>query len=72
MDDVPLLLSSDTVKDIKDVILTVFSSLPSDFSEFIKWVAEVRRKEDVGQALSQEEKARLAMKVKTDETSLCL
>ncbi|KAL8542147.1 hypothetical protein ACS0TY_003126 [Phlomoides rotata] len=45
-DDVPLLLSSDNVKDIKDVISTVFSSLPSDFAEFIKWVAEIRGKED--------------------------
>ncbi|KAL0375552.1 UNVERIFIED_CONTAM: Glutathione gamma-glutamylcysteinyltransferase 1 [Sesamum calycinum] len=62
MDDVPVLLSSDNVKDIKHAILTVFSSLPSDFSEFIKWVVEVRRKEDVSQALSQEEKSKLAMK----------
>ncbi|KAL8555264.1 hypothetical protein ACS0TY_003173 [Phlomoides rotata] len=45
-DDVPLLLSSDNVKDIKDAISTVFSSLPSDFAEFIKWVAEIRGKED--------------------------
>ncbi|KAL0349423.1 UNVERIFIED_CONTAM: Glutathione gamma-glutamylcysteinyltransferase 1 [Sesamum angustifolium] len=62
MDDVPVLLSSDNVKDIKHAILTVFSSLPSEFSEFIEWVVEVRRKEDVSLALSQEEKSKLAMK----------
>ncbi|KAL0413552.1 UNVERIFIED_CONTAM: Glutathione gamma-glutamylcysteinyltransferase 1 [Sesamum radiatum] len=62
MDDVPMLLSSDNVKDINHAILTVFTSLPSEFSEFIKWVVEVRRKEDVRQALSQEEKSKPAMK----------
>lgn len=34
--DAPLLLSSDNVKDVKDVISTIFSSLPSDFVEFTK------------------------------------
>lgn len=63
MEDVPVLLSSDNVKDVKDVLSTVFSSLPSNFSEFIKWVAEVRRQEDGTQALSEEERGRLAVKV---------
>ncbi|KAI3448796.1 hypothetical protein Pfo_005461 [Paulownia fortunei] len=74
MDDVQVLLSSDNVKDIKDVISTIFSSLPSDFAESIKWMAELRRKEDGGQALSQEEKGRLAIKEEVlklvQETSL--
>ncbi|KAG8363707.1 hypothetical protein BUALT_Bualt19G0050400 [Buddleja alternifolia] len=61
-EDVPVLLSSDNVKDIKDVVSTVFSSLPSDFAEFSKWVAEVHTKEDGGKSLSQEEKGRLAIK----------
>lgn len=63
MEEVPVLLSSDKVKDIKDVIYTVFSSLPSNFSDFIKWVVEVRRQEDGTQKLSEEEKGRLAVKV---------
>ncbi|GFP85410.1 glutathione gamma-glutamylcysteinyltransferase 1 [Phtheirospermum japonicum] len=46
MDDVPMLLSSDNMTDVKSVLSTVFTSLPSDFAEFIKWVAEIRRKED--------------------------
>ncbi|KAK6143294.1 hypothetical protein DH2020_023642 [Rehmannia glutinosa] len=61
-DDVPALLSSDNMEDIKDVISTIFSSLPSDFAEFIKWVADSRREEDGGQLLSQEEKGMLAIK----------
>lgn len=63
MEEVPVLLSSDKVKDMKDVIYTVFSSLPSNFSDFINWVVEVRRQEDGTQKLSEEEKGRLAVKV---------
>lgn len=63
MEEVPVLLSSDKVKDMKDVIYTVFSSLPSNFSDFIKWVVEVRRQEEGTQKLSEEEKGRLAVKV---------
>lgn len=66
MDDVPVLLNSGKVRDAKDVLLTVVTSLPSNFTDFIKWVAEVRRKEDGGESLSQEEKERLAIKVKCD------
>ncbi|KAK6940641.1 Phytochelatin synthase, C-terminal [Dillenia turbinata] len=62
MDDVPALLQSDDLKDIKDVLSVVFTSLPTNFAEFIKWVAEVRRREDGGQTISQEEKGRLAIK----------
>ncbi|KZV21500.1 glutathione gamma-glutamylcysteinyltransferase 1-like [Dorcoceras hygrometricum] len=62
MDDVPILLSEDSGKDVKNVLSTVFTSLPSNFSEFIKWVAEVRRRDDGDQGLSQEEKGRLAIK----------
>lgn len=63
MDDVPLLLQSEEVKDIQDVLSVVIMSLPSNFEDFIKWVAEVRRREDGTQSLSTEEKARLAVKV---------
>ncbi|KAJ8534646.1 hypothetical protein K7X08_016374 [Anisodus acutangulus] len=62
MDDLPVLLSSENVKDIKDVLYTLLSNLPSNFTEFIKWVAEVRRQEENGQKLSDEEKGRLAIK----------
>lgn len=63
VEDVPKLLSCKDVKDVKDVLAIVFNSLPSKFLEFIKWVAEVRRREDAGQTLSPEEKERLGVKV---------
>ncbi|KAI3741978.1 hypothetical protein L1987_59657 [Smallanthus sonchifolius] len=62
MEDVPVLLSSKNVKDVKDVLSIVFNSLPSKFLEFIKWVAEVRRTEEGGQSLSPEEQERLSIK----------
>ncbi|KAE8676241.1 Glutathione gamma-glutamylcysteinyltransferase 1 [Hibiscus syriacus] len=62
MDDVSNLVKSDYVKDIQKIISVVFSSLPSNFEEFIKWVAEVRRREDGDQNLSLEEKGRLSLK----------
>ncbi|XP_031742435.1 glutathione gamma-glutamylcysteinyltransferase 1 isoform X3 [Cucumis sativus] len=62
MDDVPLLLKSKDLKDTQDVLTVILASLPLNYSDFIKWVAEVRRTEDSGQSLSSEEKARLALK----------
>ncbi|KAH7517404.1 glutathione gamma-glutamylcysteinyltransferase 1 isoform X2 [Ziziphus jujuba] len=62
MDDVPLLLKSEDMKDIQKVLSVVCTSLPSNFEEFIKWVAEVRIREDGGQSLSSEEKARVVIK----------
>ncbi|KAF7818450.1 glutathione gamma-glutamylcysteinyltransferase 1 [Senna tora] len=62
MDDVPHLLKSDDVKDVHKVLSVVVTSLPSNFGEFIKWVAEIRRREDGGPSLSAEEKARLSIK----------
>lgn len=63
MDDVPFLLKSEDVKDIHKVLSIIFTSLPSNFEEFIQWVAEIRRREDGGSSLSTEEKARLSVKV---------
>ncbi|MBA0686281.1 hypothetical protein Goari_013890, partial [Gossypium aridum] len=62
MDDVPNLVKTDDVKDVHKVLSVVFSSLPSHFGEFIKWIAEVRRREDGGQNLSLEENGRLSLK----------
>lgn len=62
MDEVPILLTSEDVQDIKKALSVVFTSLLSDFDNFIKWIAEVRRQEDGSQSLSQEEKSRLAIK----------
>ncbi|XP_031284381.1 glutathione gamma-glutamylcysteinyltransferase 1-like isoform X1 [Pistacia vera] len=62
MEDVPNLVKSKDFKVIENVLSFVFKSLPSNFGEFIKWVAEVRRREDGDNSLSQEEKGRLAVK----------
>ncbi|XP_071721588.1 glutathione gamma-glutamylcysteinyltransferase 1 isoform X1 [Rutidosis leptorrhynchoides] len=60
--DVPMLLSVKNVHNVKDVLSVVFNSRPSEFLEFIKWVAEVRRTEDGNQTLSPEEQERLSIK----------
>ncbi|KAI4301069.1 hypothetical protein L6164_034386 [Bauhinia variegata] len=62
MDDIPLLLKAEDVKDIQKVLSVIVTSLPSNFREFIKWIAEIRRREDGSPSLSPEEKARLAIK----------
>ncbi|KAK1289583.1 Glutathione gamma-glutamylcysteinyltransferase 1 [Acorus calamus] len=62
IDDVPLLLKSETLKSVSDAVSIVLESLPPDAMEFIKWVAEVRRQEDTGSNLSKEEKGRLSAK----------
>lgn len=51
------------VKDVENLLSVVFKSAPVDLKEFIKWVAEVRRQDDAGVSLSEEEKARLIIKV---------
>lgn len=61
--DVSLLLKSVDATDIQKVLSIIFTSLPSNFGEFIKWVAEVRRREDGDESISPEEKARVAVKV---------
>ena len=62
-ESVPLLLKSEDLKDIQEVLSVVFKSPPSELREFITWIAEVRRQEDGNLALSEEEKGRLAIKV---------
>lgn len=72
MDDFPLLLKSEDVKDVHKVLSVIVTSLASSFGEFIKWVAEIRRREDGVPSLSAEEKARLSMKVMVTFLSFCL
>ncbi|XP_057418181.1 glutathione gamma-glutamylcysteinyltransferase 1-like [Lotus japonicus] len=62
IDDVPSLLKSEDVKDICKVLSVIVTSLPSNFEEFIKWVAEIRRQEDGGPSLCEEEKTRAVVK----------
>nr|Q2TE74.2 RecName: Full=Glutathione gamma-glutamylcysteinyltransferase 2; AltName: Full=LjPCS2-7R; AltName: Full=Phytochelatin synthase 2 [Lotus japonicus] len=61
-ENVPLLLKSEDLKDIQEVLSVVFKSPPSELREFITWIAEVRRQEDGNLTLSEEEKGRLVIK----------
>ncbi|CAA7050297.1 unnamed protein product [Microthlaspi erraticum] len=61
-EDVPRLVSSQDVDTIERILDVVFKSLPSNFNQFIRWMAEIRRVEDVNQNLSSEEKSRLDLK----------
>ncbi len=63
IEDVPLLLKLEDLKDVQNVLSMVFKSPPADLREFIKWIAEVRRQEDGSLILSDEEKGRIAIKV---------
>ncbi|XP_020220484.1 glutathione gamma-glutamylcysteinyltransferase 1 isoform X2 [Cajanus cajan] len=48
LDDIPILLKSEDMKDIHQILSIIVTSLPSNFEEFIKWVVEIRRQEDGG------------------------
>lgn len=61
-DDLPHILSSKEIKDVQELLETVMSSAPADLRDFINWIAEVRLLED-GSKLTEEEKARLYLKV---------
>uniref|UniRef100_A0A1D1ZHP6 glutathione gamma-glutamylcysteinyltransferase n=1 Tax=Anthurium amnicola TaxID=1678845 RepID=A0A1D1ZHP6_9ARAE len=62
LEDVPLLLESKNPSTVSEILSLIFASLPADAGEFIKWVAEVKRREEDGTCLSKEEKGRLAVK----------
>ena len=63
IDDVPMLLRSEGLNSIPDALSLIFKSVLANAADFIKWVAEVRRREEDGSGLSKEEKGRLAIKV---------
>ncbi|KAG1359741.1 glutathione gamma-glutamylcysteinyltransferase 1 [Cocos nucifera] len=62
IDDVPILLKSEGLSSVPEVLFLLFKSLPANAGDFIKWVAEVRRQEEDGSILSKEEEERLAAK----------
>ncbi|WOL05120.1 glutathione gamma-glutamylcysteinyltransferase 1 [Canna indica] len=63
IDDVPMLLKSEDPKSVSQVLSLILKCLPASAGDFIKWVAEVRRQEEGGSTLTEEEKERLALKV---------
>jgi hypothetical protein len=63
VEDVPLRLKLEDLKDVQKVLSMIFKSPPADLREFIRWVAEVRRQENGSVIVSEEEKGRVAIKV---------
>jgi glutathione gamma-glutamylcysteinyltransferase len=51
------------LKDVCKVLSVTVTSLPSNFKEFINWVAEIRRQDDGGPSLSEEETTQASVKV---------
>ena len=66
VEDVPNLLKS--LDNVSTLLSHLVQSLPANAGDLIKWVIEVRRKEEGGSCLSKEEKERLVLKV----SSFCL
>lgn len=62
-DDVPSLVRSETINNVQGLFSILFRALPASAGDFLKWVVEVRRKEEGGSNLSPEENERLALKV---------
>ncbi|KAL0538333.1 hypothetical protein IC582_027348 [Cucumis melo] len=61
-EEVPLLLKTENVKSVEELLSVVFKFPPQNLKNFIKWVAEVREQEDGNVKLNAEEKGRLAVK----------
>ncbi|XP_031742437.1 glutathione gamma-glutamylcysteinyltransferase 3 isoform X2 [Cucumis sativus] len=61
-EEVPLLLKTENVKSVEELLSEVFKLPPQNLKNFIKWVAEVREQEDGNVKLNAEEKGRLAVK----------
>ncbi|GLJ32658.1 hypothetical protein SUGI_0657090 [Cryptomeria japonica] len=62
MEEVPQLLKSEDIINVQKVMSAIFVSLPAKLTDFIKWIAEVRRWENKEKMLDKEEADRLAIK----------
>uniref|UniRef100_A0A0E0L6P2 glutathione gamma-glutamylcysteinyltransferase n=1 Tax=Oryza punctata TaxID=4537 RepID=A0A0E0L6P2_ORYPU len=62
MEDVPDLLKDESVDNVPALLSRLVKSLPANAGNLIKWVIEVRRKEEGGSGLSKEEEERLILK----------
>ncbi|KAL9257804.1 Glutathione gamma-glutamylcysteinyltransferase 1-like protein [Drosera capensis] len=60
--DAPHLFSTTEIKDLHELIAMIFTSAPTGLRDFIAWVVEVRRQEEDNKTVSNEERARLALK----------
>lgn len=62
VEDLPSLLKAGNLDDVPALLSRLIESLPADAESLIKWVVEVRRKEEGGPSLNKEEKERLFLK----------
>lgn len=62
VEDVPNLLKDESLDNVPTLLSHLVESLPANAGDLIKWVVEVRRKEEGGSSLSKEEKERLVLK----------
>lgn len=63
VEDLPSLLKAGNLDNVPALLSRLIESLPADAESLIKWVVEVRRKEEGGPSLNKEEKERLFLKV---------
>ncbi|KAL2932961.1 Glutathione gamma-glutamylcysteinyltransferase 1 [Bienertia sinuspersici] len=59
---IPQLLSSEEISNIQDLLSVILTPAPVSLSNFINWVAEVRKQEDGSELVSEEEWKRLHIK----------
>ncbi|WVZ72752.1 hypothetical protein U9M48_021163 [Paspalum notatum var. saurae] len=62
VEDLPNILKAQNLDNVPALLSCLIESLPADAEALIKWVVEVRRKEEGGLSLSKEEKERLFLK----------
>lgn len=62
MEEVPELLKAEDIICLRKALSAIFESLPSNLTDFIKWIAEVRRSETNEKTIDKEEADRLAIK----------
>ena len=63
VEDVSNLLKDESLDTVTALLSHLVESLPANAGDLIKWVVEVRRKEEGISSLSKEEKERLVLKV---------
>ncbi|TVU22818.1 hypothetical protein EJB05_32538, partial [Eragrostis curvula] len=62
VEDLPNLLKAENLDSVPTLLSRLIETLPANAGALIKWVVEVRRKEDGAPSLSKEEKERLSLK----------
>ncbi|KAL6627224.1 hypothetical protein ACP70R_030950 [Stipagrostis hirtigluma subsp. patula] len=62
VDDLPTILKAEGLNNVPTLLSSLIESLPASAEALIKWVVEVRSKQEGGPSLSKEEEERLVLK----------